>query len=213
MKISGGLTQDEIVIGNVYNKYAARNPLVRLIMRRFLRTLDDLVAKAEPTSIHEIGCGEGFLTLRWKRQGMNVRGSDFSDKVIAIAKENAVVQGALPSIFKTRSIYDVTFEDAADLLVCCEVLEHLENPSAALKALQSLAPKFVVFSVPREPLWRILNVMRGKYIGAWGNSPGHIQHWSRKEFLKLLQSFFSIVEVRTPLPWTMVLCSSKNAGE
>ncbi len=213
MKISGGLTQDEIVVGNVYNKYAARNPLVRLIMRRFLRTVDDFVAKAEPASIHEIGCGEGFLTLRLKQHGYNARGSDFSEKVIGIAKENAAALGVAPSIFKSRSVYDVTLEDAADLLVCCEVLEHLENPSEALRALQSLAPKFVIVSVPREPIWRILNVMRGKYIGAWGNSPGHIQHWSRKDFLNLLQSFFSIVEVQTPLPWTMVLCSAKNAGE
>lgn len=190
MKISGGLMQDEIVVGNAYKKYASRNPLVRLIIRRFLRTFDVFVAKADHASIHEIGCGEGFLTLCWKQQGKNVRGSDYSEKVIRIAKENAVVQGVTPSVFESRSVNDITIEDAADLLVCCEVLEHRGNPSEALKVLQSLAPKFVFFRVLRESLWRIINVMRRKYIGAWGNSPGHIQHWSRKEFLNLLQSFF-----------------------
>lgn len=148
-----------------------------------------------------------------KQQGYNILGSDFSEKVIEIAKNNAMAQGVSPCIFKTRSIYNLTFEDTADLLVCCEVLEHLENPFEALKVLKALASKFVLFSVPREPLWRIINFTRGKYLRAWGNSPGHIQHWSRKKFINLLCPFFSIVEVRTPLPWTMVLCSSKNAGE
>jgi 2-polyprenyl-3-methyl-5-hydroxy-6-metoxy-1,4-benzoquinol methylase len=136
----------------------------------------------------------------------------YSEKIIGVAKENAA-QGVSPSFFESRSVNDIRLEDAADLLVCCEVLEHLGNPSDALKVLQSLTPKFVIFRVLRELLWRILNVMCRKYIGAWSNSPGHIQHWTRKDLLNLLQSFFSIVEVRTSLPWTMVLCSLKNAGE
>ena len=213
MEISCGLVQDDIVVGNAYNKYATRNPLARFLVNRFIRTLDKLVAISSPLSIHEIGCGEGFLTLRWKKQGMDVRGSDFSQKVIEIARENAMEQEVSPDIFKIRSVYDLDAQDdGADLLVCCEVLEHLENPSAALEIIASLAPRFALFSVPHEPLWRTLNVLRGKYLREWGNSPGHVQHWSRKEFIALLQSFFSIVEVRTPLPWTVVLCRIKNAS-
>ena len=213
MKASGGLTQNKIVIGNSYNKYAAKNPLIKLLMNGFLCTLDELIAKTNPLNIHEVGCGEGFLALRWRKQGLDVRGSDFSEKIIEIARDNAVSQGVEPEIFKVRSFYDLSPEaDSAELLVCCEVLEHLEDPVAALEVLKSLAPKYVLLSVPQEPLWRILNVMRGKYLGEWGNTPGHIQHWSRKELITFLQPFFSIVEVRSPLPWTIVLCRTKNAA-
>jgi hypothetical protein len=60
--------------------------------------------------------------------------------------------------------------------------------------------------VPREPLWRVLNLARGKYLADLGNTPGHVNHWSRGGFLDLLSRRFEIVEARTPLPWTMALC-------
>jgi len=60
--------------------------------------------------------------------------------------------------------------------------------------------------VPREPIWRILNIARGKYIGDLGNTPGHVNHWSRRGFIDLLSRRFDVVEVRSPLPWTMALC-------
>jgi hypothetical protein len=63
--------------------------------------------------------------------------------------------------------------------------------------------------VPREPIWRLLNMMRGKYIGSLGNTPGHLQHWSTSEFRKFVAPVFNVVEVRTPLPWTILLMQRK----
>ena len=50
---------------------------------------------------------------------------------------------------------------------------------------------------------------RGKYLGDLGNTPGHVNHWSRRGFLGLLSRRFEIVEARTPLPWTMALCKRR----
>jgi 2-polyprenyl-3-methyl-5-hydroxy-6-metoxy-1,4-benzoquinol methylase len=97
-------------------------------------------------------------------------------------------------------------EDSAELIVCCEVLEHIEDPEAGLKALQKVTMQSLILSVPKEPLWRILNLARGKYITSWGNTPGHIQHWSKREFIQLVSKYFEVVEVRSPFPWTMVFC-------
>jgi hypothetical protein len=47
---------------------------------------------------------------------------------------------------------------------------------------------------------------RGKYLGALGNTPGHVNHWGRGAFLQLMSRRFDILQVRSPLPWTMVLC-------
>ncbi len=44
----------------------------------------------------------------------------------------------------------------------------------------------LLVSVPREPLWRGLNMARGAYIKDLGNTPGHLNHWSRKAFVELL---------------------------
>jgi hypothetical protein len=96
--------------------------------------------------------------------------------------------------------------DAAELVVCCEVLEHLDDPDGALEVLAGLARPWLIVSVPREPLWRALNLARLHYVRELGNTPGHLGHWSKRGFLRVVGRRVEVVEVRDPLPWTMVLC-------
>lgn len=207
IKIAGGAKEDGVVIGNAFDKYGSRNPIVKWMMNGFETPLSRFVTKSAPASIHEIGCGEGYWVLRWNKQGFSARGSDFSGNVIEIAKENAAACNLSPAIFESRSIYDLDpVQDSADLIVCCEVLEHLERPDAGLKALQRVVKQHLIVSVPQEPLWCALNLARGKYIRHFGNTPGHIQRWSRRGFVELVSNYFEVVERRSPLPWTMLLC-------
>lgn len=207
MKIAGGTKDNGIVVGNSYDKYGSRNPIVKWIMEGFESALSELVGKAAPTAIHEVGCGEGYWVLRWAEQGITARGCDFSEHVIELARENAAARGLSPALFEARSIYDLEAgRDSADLVVCCEVLEHLEHPEAALKALQRVAVRHLIVSVPKEPLWCALNLARGKYMADWGNTPGHIQHWSKHSLIRMVSKYFEVVEVKNPLPWTMLLC-------
>lgn len=93
-----------------------------------------------------------------------------------------------------------------DLIVCCEVLEHLEDPEKAIHNLMHYGNRFI-FSVPNEPIWRIMNMARGKYLGSLGNTPGHIQHFSGKRFIELLESCgLDIKRMEKPLPWLMAYC-------
>jgi hypothetical protein len=75
-----------------------------------------------------------------------------------------------------------------------------------LDRLEALAAPWLIVSVPREPLWRGLNLARLSYVGALGNTPGHLNHWSKRGFLRFLESRVDVVETRNPLPWTMALC-------
>lgn len=207
MKIAGGIQEDGLVVGNVYDKYGSRNPIVRWIMKGFSDSLDSFVAKASPRTIHEVGCGEGYWVLDWNQQGIEARGSDFSKTVIDLARENAKNQDLSPGVFSIHSIYEIEpGRDSADLIVCCEVLEHLEKPEEALAALQVAAKGHVILSVPREPIWRILNLARGKYLTSLGNTQGHIQHWSKYGFIRLVTKYFDVLAVKNPIPWTMLLC-------
>jgi 2-polyprenyl-3-methyl-5-hydroxy-6-metoxy-1,4-benzoquinol methylase len=211
MQIAGGLKENGIEVGNAYDKYKSRNPVARLLMSGFDNALTSLVKSAAPKTIHEVGCGEGYWVLELKKMGFEARGTDFSLKVIEIAQANAIEQGLSPGLFNARSIYTLDVEnDGADLVVCCEVLEHLEDPAKGLSILAKITERYIILSVPREPLWRLLNMARGKYITALGNTPGHIQHWSKNGFLQLVGVYFQIIEVKTPLPWTMVLCQTKR---
>jgi hypothetical protein len=89
------------------------------------------------------------------------------------------------------------------------VLEHLEDPDRALEVLAGLAKPWLIASVPREPLWRGLNLARLSYVGQFGNTPGHLNHWSRRGFVRFLTSSFEVIELRSPTPWTMALCHNR----
>jgi 2-polyprenyl-3-methyl-5-hydroxy-6-metoxy-1,4-benzoquinol methylase len=209
MKISEGLREQGVIVGNVYDKYGTRNPAARWIMRNFESALSGLVAQVNPRAIHEVGCGEGYWVLRWREEGIAARGSDFSEKVIGLARTNAMDRQVSPELFAAHNVYELDpVRDAAELIVCCEVLEHLERPEEALRKLKAIAQPYLIISVPREPLWSILNMMRGKYLRDAGNTPGHIQRWSQGEFIKLVSAHFEVLEMRAPVPWTMLLCRS-----
>jgi 2-polyprenyl-3-methyl-5-hydroxy-6-metoxy-1,4-benzoquinol methylase len=197
--------------GNYYDKYNTRNPIARALMNGFMKSFDELVAlSGSPATALEVGCGEGELSIRLARRGIEASGVDIAPE--AIEEARARIRAANVNVcVDVGSIYDLDAgARAADLIVCCEVLEHLEDTEAALERLHALCRARLIASVPREPLWRALNLARGKYLADLGNTPGHVQHWSTKRFLDVLKTRFEVIGHRTPVPWTMVLCRPKH---
>ena len=202
---------DACIAGNFYNKYTSQNPLVKLLISRFQSSLDKLLAKTNAHDIHEIGCGEGYLCIPLAKTKRTIRGSDISSRIIDVAQKHAAEENVSIS-FQTIDIYDLDPDkDAAGLIICCEVLEHLPDPHKALELLSRLAKPYAIISVPQEPLWSYLNMLRGKYWAQGGNTPGHIQRWSKESFITIAGKYFDIEETCSPLPWTMLLCRSKKS--
>lgn len=195
-----------IVVGNTYDKYGTRNPVARLLVQGFLSSFDRLVGRTGAGTVLEVGCGEGDLSLRVAGTGRSVVGTDISSRMVANARDKARGLG-LPIQFREADLFQIDPRDASyDLVISCEVLEHLEEPEAALSHLVRLSRGYILLSVPREPVWRVLNLLRGKYWGDLGNTPGHLQHWSRRSFLEMVRRHMSIESEDSPFPWTMVLC-------
>lgn len=203
------ISEDNIIAGNYYDKYASNNPIARYLMDGFFASFDQLLAMTPDRNVHEIGCGEGHLSARIAATGRNVHSTDFSTAVIASAKQ----LNNIPNVsFEATSVYELTADKhSAPIIVCCEVLEHLEEPEKALEIISQLAQGHLIFSVPREPIWRVLNMARGKYWSDLGNTPGHLQNWSSTSFRTMISRYFDIVELRKPLPWTMVLCKTRQS--
>ena len=104
---ASGAEEGGVVVGNYYDKYGSRNPIVRYLMHGFESSVEALVAMTRARAIHEVGCGEGHWTLKWTEQGIRTKGSDFSEQVIAIARQNAENRG-ITTDFRAASIYDLT---------------------------------------------------------------------------------------------------------
>jgi SAM-dependent methyltransferase len=187
--------------GNSYDKYASKNPIEQRLMGGFFNCLDALLPATAPTSILEVGLGEGEVSERIGRRYPDARlvGIDLPDKELAAAWQMKGLAGAFADIARLPFP-----DDAFDLVLAIEVLEHVPDPAGALSELARVARGSLVLSVPREPIWRIANMARGKYLGDLGNTPGHIQHWSRRTFARLVASHFTVAEVRNPFPWTAV---------
>jgi len=192
--------------GNVSDKYGTSNPIARRLVSGFMSELDELVERTGAREAHEVGCGEGELAIRLAQRGLRVRGTDAFPQVLEEARRRAGAAG-VEIDFEATPVEALKPErHAAELVVCCEVLEHLEDSERALDVLAGLARPWLIASVPREPLWRALNLARLSYVGSLGNTPGHLGHWSKEGFVRFLTPRFEVIEVRTPMPWTVALC-------
>lgn len=185
--------------GNHYNKYATRNPVARRMMKGFVEDLVALCRLGPHQEILEAGCGEGHLANRLIAP-LHPRRYTACD-----LRPESQMSLRAPIHYQQASIYELPFPDAHfDLVLACEVLEHLEDPRLAMSELCRVAKDAVIVSTPREPLWRALNVARGAYLKDAGNTPGHIQHFSRKGLWHICSPYLSDMEDRLPLPWTIV---------
>ena len=155
----------------------------------------------------EVGCGPGFSTQYLAKilKDKDFQASEFRQDLVKEA------QARNPGLkIEQEPIYELRRENNFfDLIIALEVLEHLENPELAIKELARVTSKYCLVSCPNEPLWRILNVLRFKYLKNLGNTPGHLHHWSKGKFKKLLSEYFEIKKVVAPLPWIIVLAEKK----
>lgn len=195
----------DVPTGNTYDKYGSTNPVVKRLMAGFESALDDLLAAAAPRTICDVGCGEGVLSERWAaRPGIErVAGVDLEDPALEAEWARRRAPGLELGPYDGATLPFAA--DEFDAATAIEVLEHVPDPEATLREMARVARGHLLVSVPREPLWRGLNMARGAYLKDLGNTPGHVNHWSRRSFVGMLARHGEVAAVRSPFPWTMAL--------
>src|SRR5581483_3385723 len=141
--------------------------LQKFLIDNYYNVLLAELKKLRPASILDAGCGEGFTLHRIEaaKIGKTREGFDFLDRAVDLANKN------YPSLHITQGdIYHIDAKaNTYDVVICSEVLEHLERPEEALQDLIRVTKKFLVVSVPNEPLFMLGNFLRGKNLKRFGN--------------------------------------------
>jgi SAM-dependent methyltransferase len=189
-------------------KYRSKNPIQRLLIQRFVSVLHALFIEANPvTTVLEIGVGEGFLSgylsekfLEKSFIGVDPRREDL-ERLGRLFPRIQPYEG---------TIYDLGFlPERPDLILCAEVLEHLDDPHRALEEICKLEPRRVILSVPHEPFFKLSNLARGKNVTRLGNDIEHVNHWGVGSFRKLLEPGFRVLRMETSYPWILALAAPR----
>ena len=193
------------------SKYQTNNPVARWIIRRFLDQLCARIAALEPTAILDLGCGEGIVARELTRilPDTHYTGIDVSEEALRTARD------LNPGItFQQQSVLEVEpAAHRADLVLCVEVLEHLERPDLAAARIAACTGDRAIVSVPWEPYFRLGNLLRGNYVSTWGNHPEHIQAFEPRSLRALLGPHFASVDVETCFPWLIAIGSRNTAAD
>lgn len=202
------------IVGNFEAKYETHNPIARRLVTSFLDCVCAAIHRVGAARIYEVGCGEGALAERiLQRTGKPLTSYVATDVELEVARNYLATRAPVdPRLsLDTTSAYALPLADRSQpLVVCCEVLEHLDDPARALAEIARVTRGYVVVSTPREPIWRAMNLARGKYVRELGNTPGHVQHFSRRSLIAEVSRHFDIEWVQSPLPWTIILDRARS---
>ncbi len=189
-------------------EYESENPVARFLFNNFYSRIERVVSLLDKDDrILEVGCGAGVSSRRINAMlgGQRFEVSDVDSRYVSKLRTTD-----FPLPVRQESVLALDRPDKEfDCIFMLEVMEHVPDYEKALSELFRVSRKHVVISVPNEPLWRMLNVLRARYVKDFGNTPGHLNHWSPRSFRKLVSHYGDIVRMYTPLPWIIVLARVK----
>lgn len=186
-----------------HQKFINPNPLQQRMIASFQRKFLSLLGSVQPQSVLEMGCGEGFLLSSIKKRFSNIPllGEDNLETALMAGKD------LFPDLdLRQGDIYQIDQPDHSwDVVIASEVLEHLDKPEAALQEMKRVAKRYLLLSVPHEPIFRLSNLARGRNIRRLGNHPEHVNLWTRSAFVKFIGRHAQVERVTGSFPWTILL--------
>lgn len=188
--------------GNSIDKSKLRGFERRMLMR-YQRRASDLVNLLPPGRLLDVGCGEGHMihAIVNARPGVYATGIDAADQRLMYFWQ----QLSTPRLeFRVADVCALPFKDNEfQLVTAFGSLEHIADPDRALAEICRVCNGCLVVGVPWEPFWRLGNLARGRYWRKRGNTPGHINHWTRRRFGKLLRRHGRIQHLEVTPMWSL----------
>lgn len=150
-----------------------------------LKKCGEMVGK----KVLDLGCGDGALTFLLAKNQADVVGLDNEPLGVSFAREQLAKydsQKKLKYEIREASVYKIPFaDDFFDIIVNCEVIEHLENPEAMLKEAKRVLKKSGKFILSTP--YRLTEV---------SSDHTHVHEYFPEELKKLLSNYFEQVEIK-----------------
>ena len=198
----------KIITGNYYNKFESKKFIEKLLVNRYKYSFIKTIRGLNISTCFEIGSGEGNILQLVENNFLLklIIGSDIDFDLIHEDK--------IRNKSRNRLICDAHFLPIGikkiDLLLACEVLEHLSEPQLFLEECSRIDARYFFFTIPNEPLWRLLNILRLKYIKDLGNTPGHMNHWSKNKIRQLISRYLDVKDLFFVQPWIFIIAQPKK---
>ena len=151
-------------------------------------------------SVLDVGCGGGILSEAMAMRGARVLGIDLSQAVLDVAELHAL-ESKLEIQYRSVAAEDLAAAqpDSFDLVTCMEMLEHVPDPAASLRALANLVKvggDVIVSTLNRKPLAFAVAIIGAEYIARMlprGTHeylkfirPSELARWGREANLDLI---------------------------
>lgn len=146
--------------------------------RAIMRAVDRHFSRG--STVLDVGCGRGEIMRLLSERGFSVHGCDMDPKCVSLSSQFG--QTYLSSI---DELVHLDISHNCDYIICSHVLEHLENPTQALRTLTSIAKKYVIVAVPNalsfNQIMRTLLRLSPRLV-----NPGHRCIWDWDHFLTMV---------------------------
>ncbi len=200
---------DEELFNYCLKEYNSSNIFTKYLINNYFKNLFKIINCFDTNyKFLEVGCGAGESSRRIYSflNGQSFEASEYDERYVRELKKLN-----LPFNVKQESVYELKRgNNEFDCIFFLEVLEHLEYPEAALKELFRVSNKYVLISIPCEPIWRILNMFRFKYLKNFGNTPGHLNHYSPNKITTLIKKFGKVKNYYFSFPWQIILAEKND---
>jgi 2-polyprenyl-3-methyl-5-hydroxy-6-metoxy-1,4-benzoquinol methylase len=134
---------------NYYESHAYNPTGWRLRLERELRSLLRRAGTARLGRVLSLGCGDGQFELMLAPYADAVVGFDLSPEGIAVAQRAAVAAGIRNVEFQCRSLEDLEWTEAYDVIICLATLHHVpvdDVPGMLRQAREHLKPGGLFYS-------------------------------------------------------------------
>lgn len=132
------------------------------------RIILNMLRGLEFESVLDVGCAQAFLLDILAKRKKKTFGCDISNEVIEFNRKNFP-----DSEFARVNIENGVYPDDKkfDLIICSEVIEHIQNWEKALENLMKMCNKYIVVTVPAGKMHKIDEIV------------GHVRHYNGNELI------------------------------